>query len=222
MAAEQNHNKFLNEAARLVLQEEGLFQKGQARTWIDDNGWFLTLVEFQPNWNKGSYVNVGIHYLWSHGECLDFDYGCRGKFFIAFRANSKTFFMDMVALAEAALRKAEECRQFRNLSFARERIEKVHGQASKAKEFYDKMMICGLAEEGHPIDYYEGLWETTKNSDLEDEKEYFRELQEEVSKVITNKKLFKEYVEHKIQIQREYWHSQTIMEKLPVEYRGFW
>lgn len=40
-------------AARDVLKPMGLFQKGTSRIWIDDNGWFLILGEFQPSsWSQ--------------------------------------------------------------------------------------------------------------------------------------------------------------------------
>lgn len=59
-----DHNKQIRQIAGAVLKPQGLFQKGNSRIWIDDNGWFLILVEFQPgSWAGGSYLNVGIHYL---------------------------------------------------------------------------------------------------------------------------------------------------------------
>jgi len=39
------HEKIIIRTAKDMLAPMGLFQKGQSRTWIDDNGWFLTIVE---------------------------------------------------------------------------------------------------------------------------------------------------------------------------------
>jgi hypothetical protein len=70
----------LSEAARRHLRRLGVVQKGRSRTWLDDNGWFVTVVEFQPSgFGKGSYLNVGAHFLWSWNDFLSFDPGmlCR-------------------------------------------------------------------------------------------------------------------------------------------------
>ena len=68
---EQNHNKIIMKAAREVLAPNGLLQKGQSRIWLDDNGWFFAVVEFQPSgWEKGTFLNVGMHYLWANKEYL--------------------------------------------------------------------------------------------------------------------------------------------------------
>ncbi len=58
-------NDILKSAAREVLRPLGLIQKGRSRTWYDDRGWWLTVVEFQPSgFGKASYLNVGTCWLW--------------------------------------------------------------------------------------------------------------------------------------------------------------
>jgi hypothetical protein len=43
----------------------GIVQKGRSRTWYDDQGWWVGLIEFQPSsWSRGSYLNVGVQWLW--------------------------------------------------------------------------------------------------------------------------------------------------------------
>lgn len=73
------HTKLLTAAARDVLRPLGLRQKGRSRTWIDDHGWWIGVVEFQPSaWSKGSYLNVGGMWLWhEQGDHLRFDVGHR-------------------------------------------------------------------------------------------------------------------------------------------------
>lgn len=73
-------NSILNAGAREVLRPMGLHQKGRSRTWLDDHGWWLTVVEFQPSgFGKASYLNVGICWLWSAQpkDYLSFDFGNR-------------------------------------------------------------------------------------------------------------------------------------------------
>ncbi len=73
------HTKLLTAAAREVLRPLGLRQKGRSRTWIDDHGWWIGVVEFQSSsWSKGSYLNVGGMWLWhEQGGHLRFDVGHR-------------------------------------------------------------------------------------------------------------------------------------------------
>jgi hypothetical protein len=73
------HTKLLTAAAREVLRPLGLRQRGRSRTWIDDHGWWIGLVEFQSSaWSKGSYLNVGGMWLWhEQGHHLRFDVGHR-------------------------------------------------------------------------------------------------------------------------------------------------
>jgi hypothetical protein len=74
-----DHNKVLGAAARDALGPLGLTQKGRSRTWLDDHGWYVVVVEFQPSaWSKGSYLNVAAMWLWKPKDDLSFDYGGRG------------------------------------------------------------------------------------------------------------------------------------------------
>ena len=72
------HSKLITAAARNILRPLGLIQKGRSRTWLDDQGWWLGVVEFQPSsWSRGSYLNVGVHWLWNPKQYLSLDYGNR-------------------------------------------------------------------------------------------------------------------------------------------------
>ena len=68
---EENYNTLIKQAVRAVLKPKGMFQKGSSRIWIDDNGWFFTVVEFQGSWcDRGSYLNIGMQHLWNEWEYL--------------------------------------------------------------------------------------------------------------------------------------------------------
>lgn len=72
------HSRLINAAAKAVLGPLGCVQKGRSRTWLDDHGWWVGVVEFQPSaWDKGSYLNVGACWLWSENDYLSFDAGHR-------------------------------------------------------------------------------------------------------------------------------------------------
>lgn len=64
----------------------GLSQKGRSRIWLDDQRWWLCVVEFQPSsWSRGSYLNVGCMWLWPVRDDISFDEGYRVEEFCEFR-----------------------------------------------------------------------------------------------------------------------------------------
>lgn len=73
------YNAVLAAAAKQALAPLGLTRKGRSRTWLDDQRWYLIVVEFQPSsWGKGSYLNVAAMWLWYAKDYLAFDRGPGG------------------------------------------------------------------------------------------------------------------------------------------------
>jgi hypothetical protein len=70
-------HSLITDAARSSLRPLGLVQNGRSRLWYDDRGWSLTVVEFQPGRNPGTYLNVGAMWLWAERAIWAFDYGGR-------------------------------------------------------------------------------------------------------------------------------------------------
>ena len=69
-----DHNRLITAAAKAELLPLGCTQKGRSRTWLDDHGWWVGVVEFQPSaWSKGSYLNVGVCWLWYEKDYFSFD-----------------------------------------------------------------------------------------------------------------------------------------------------
>jgi hypothetical protein len=112
MAPQQPHNKLIAQPARGVLRRMGLRQQGRSRIWLDDHGWWLGVVEFQPSsWSKGSYLNVGACWLWHPGAepAISFDLGHRVQGHVPFR-NAAQFQPQARRLADRA---AEEITRLR-------------------------------------------------------------------------------------------------------------
>jgi hypothetical protein len=85
LVATASHTQLIDAAARKYLRPLGCTQKGRSRTWLLDRGWFVAVVEFQPSsFAKGSFLNVGAHFLWTWNDHLSFDFGCRVEDFIPF------------------------------------------------------------------------------------------------------------------------------------------
>ncbi len=66
-----DHDKLIRDVAREHLGPMGLTQRGRSRSWPDDHGWWLIVVEFQPStWMTGTYSNVGTDHLWCEKDYL--------------------------------------------------------------------------------------------------------------------------------------------------------
>jgi len=86
MARQREHDKILQAVARTILRPHGLTQKGRSRTWLDDHGWWLIVVEFQPSaWSRGAYLNVGAMWLFHPQEHLSFHQGYRQDGHVEYR-----------------------------------------------------------------------------------------------------------------------------------------
>ncbi len=71
------HSKIIKQVCKEILIPLGVFQKGSSRLYLDDNDYFFTVVEFQPSsWDKGTYLNIGLTFLWDYNQSdvLYFDF----------------------------------------------------------------------------------------------------------------------------------------------------
>lgn len=141
------HDKTIAMAAKDALSPLGFHQKGQSRLWLRDNGWWLTAVEFQPSgWEKGSYLNVGAHWLWSGMGFLSFDVSERADGFASYETDSQ-FAPLARGLAELAALEAEKLgSRFRSIDATA--TELVAHQASMRDggwPRYDAGMASGIA-----------------------------------------------------------------------------
>ncbi len=214
---DNNHNKIINQAVRSVLKKYGLFQKGQSRTWIDDNGWFLIIIEFQPsNWDKGTYLNVGINYLWAEKDYLSFDYGSREGEFVSYNDNPEEFYNSVVKLAEYAMTKVFEYRKFKDINYAKEKILLRNGYASSSFELYNRLMICGLSKDEKAKKFYNNLAYETSFAAQPFEVRYNEELTSEMSKLVNDPEQLSTYIRNKIINQRKFWNSKSSMKKIDI------
>jgi hypothetical protein len=115
MSSPSDHGRLIAAAASRVLAPLGLVRKGRSRTWLDDHGWWLGIVEFQPsNWDRGTYLNVGAMFLWRPINHLSFEVGYRVDGFSS--AQSDDFEAAVDAKIQLAVARLENLRaEFRSL-----------------------------------------------------------------------------------------------------------
>jgi len=146
VVAQSRHAKLLTAAARRILRPLGLQQRGRSRLWLDDHGWWVAVVEFQPSgWSKGSYLNVGAMWLWYEKEYFSFDYGSRVENFVQYKGDEQ-----FAPLADNLV-----CRAAEAVARLRSRFPSVKAAAQQLATttpmgFWDLFhagVACGLAGE---------------------------------------------------------------------------
>jgi len=215
MASDSVCNRIISRMAEETLTPLGMFQKGNSRVWIDDNGWYLTVVEFQPGaGGLGTYLNVGIHYLWDRKEHLSFDYGYRESGLVTFSADETAFHAQMRERMRTALKKVRQYRKFANVQYAKKKIVDCRKNPNGTHGLYHKMMICGLCGDPHAKDYYDQLVGCLVSAQLDWEKEYHRELSNEIAPIIQNTAQMHAYICNKIMDQRGFWRTRSNLKEL--------
>jgi hypothetical protein len=103
------HNRDIAEAASAALGPLCLVRKGRSRIWLDDQSWWIGIAEFWPSNRKpGTYLNVGLMFLWHPVDHYIFEIGGQVEGFSP--ADSTDFVQVMHAKAERA---AEEIGKLR-------------------------------------------------------------------------------------------------------------
>ena len=149
------HSKIINKVARGIFKEYGIERKGQSRTWLDDQYWFTTIIEFQPFSNRqGTCLNVGINFHWYEQDYFSFDIGNRESDFIDFK-NEKQFQSEIESLVKKALKQTLELRnKMVDLKNAEKNILSHEFASDNLWGNYHRAIICGLNKEPKKSEEY--------------------------------------------------------------------
>ncbi|MBO0825207.1 MAG: hypothetical protein J2P27_15360 [Actinobacteria bacterium] len=132
-------SKVIAEAAKQALAPLGVKRKGRSRTWLDDHGWWVGVVEFQPsNWEIGAYLNVGLMFLWRPIDYFAFEIG--------YRVDDFSPASDADAFHRAIQAKAAKARD--EVTSLRERFASVRGVIRHYQQARKKMAITDHAHLG--------------------------------------------------------------------------
>ena len=195
--------RIIQNIGKIFFTNEGLHPKG-SRIWIDDCGWYLIIVEFQPSgYAKGTYLNLAIHYLWKETDHFTYDYGGRIDTFREFTGDAERFSTEVAELAQIAMRQIGEYRKFRDLGYARTRILKSKA-ANKTHELYNKMMVCGLCKDTVAKKYFCQLQKKLQNIEYSWEEQIYTELVEQIAPIINDPQEMYAYVVAKVTRQRDF------------------
>jgi len=203
------HSKIIKEVCKEILIPLGVFQKGTSRLYIDDNGYYFTVIEFQPSsFELGTYLNIGITFLWNNDErdILSFGFSRQtaGRYgnFIKYE-DEKQFRDKIIQLVNIAKEEILFYRKLKDIKFAKDWMIKYASiyPEKKYARFGDSLTnICLL------------------NDDLELAKFYYENYHKErkTENLINYDKLNKDYIISNIKKTRKMWHSKSSMKKMPV------
>ena len=203
------HSKIIKQVCKEILIPLGIFQKGTSRLYLDDNDYFFTVVEFQPsNWDKGTYLNIGLTFLWDYNQSdvLYFDFSRQpaaryGKF-VEYK-NETQFRNEIINLANIAKEEILFYRKLRDIEFAKDwmisYIEKFNDN-KYARFGLDIANICILNKNMELAKFYYENYHREQNT--EEQMDY--------------KNLSTEYLNSNIKKTRKMWHSKSSMKKMPI------
>lgn len=161
------HSKIINTAAREILTPMGVQQKGQSRLWFDDHGWWVILVEFQPDkWHRGTYLNTGINWLWIDRNYFAYDEVKHAGSFIAFQTEEQ--FKDETH--QMVKRAAEEVRRYRKNYHSIEAVARLLKRKWRKDNWilYHTAVACGLCGQKRQSNkFFNALIKKTCHADWE-------------------------------------------------------
>lgn len=127
MPASSPHNKIIRSIAGAKLRPMGIQQKGRSRFWYDDRRWHAISIEFQPSgFEKGSYLNVAISWVWYPKDHWSFDLPHLPRPWVGFQ-NEEQFEQDFAALVNVSIKSISELRDsYRTLHNAYKNALQAH------------------------------------------------------------------------------------------------
>jgi hypothetical protein len=157
MAKQSEHGRLIAAAAKAALEPLGCKRKGQSRLWYSDQRFWLIAVEFQPSsWSKGSYLNIGVKWLWRTEPVTSLVY--RPVDFIPFE-NVAQFSPLIEGMAERAAQEVVTLRdRFKSL-------ERIH-----------EYLVAHATRDGWPI--YDAAVAAGLIGDMETSRKLFQRLEE--------------------------------------------
>ena len=120
--------QIIKQLCKDILLPLGVFQKGTSRTYIDDNGYFFTVIEFQPSaYAKGTHLNIALHFLWNERDHISFDFpfgaDIRVKNFVEYQ-NDEQFTHEVTKYVQEAAKQVMFYRKLQDMETAKSYVKK--------------------------------------------------------------------------------------------------
>lgn len=206
MNKSNNINKIIKKLCREIFPTD-VFQKGNSRVYLDDNGYYFTVIEFQPySIKKGTFLNVGLNFLFKKGHVLHLLnlYGDVrvGRKFIEY-INDEQFEEDVKKYVKLANKYILKYRRFADINYAKKYISKKLGN----RWFYEKSMLYFLTDEQeNGRKYYKMFLDKPLYKTMIEEFNYPKDVSQ----------INKDYIMNIISEERKLWHSEPSMKKMKI------
>ena len=121
-------DQIIKQLCKDTLLPLGVFQKGTSRIYIDDNGYFFTVIEFQPSRvAKGTYLNIALHFLWNERDYFSFDFpfgaDIQVKNFVEYQ-NDEQFTREVTKYVQEASKQVMFYRKLQDIATAKSYVKK--------------------------------------------------------------------------------------------------
>jgi len=185
-----DHNKIIKKVASKTFKQYGIKQKGQSRLFIDDNDWFIIIIEFQPSkFGNGTYLNIGINFNWNIQDYYSFDIGNREKEFVEY-INEEQFTEEINKLCKYSIEKIRDYKnKFKDINNAEKIILRHNFTSDELWGNYHRGIISGLVgNKNNLIKYFNKLLEQPENNIewITELKKQIKELMDLANKNITD------------------------------------
>ncbi len=204
-----NINKIIKKLCKEIFPSD-VFQKGNSRVYLDDNGYYFTMIEFQPySLRKGAFLNVGLSFLFDKSDFLSFSYSFKnesriGKKFIEYK-NDEQFEKDVRKYVELANKYILKYRKFIDINYAKKCIVKELND-NNWNSYIKSMFYFLTNEQEKGRKYYKMFLENPFFKEIIDKYNYSNDIN------VMNK----DYVMNMISDQRKFWHSKSSMKKMKI------
>ncbi|SHH24297.1 hypothetical protein [Flavobacterium defluvii] len=180
---ETDYSRIINKIAKEKLRPYGIIQKGKSRLWLDDQGWYIILIEFQPySGRRGSTLNVGANFNWYNQNYFSFDIGYRQNVEFAEYKNEDQFSQQIELYCDKAI---EIVLDYRNKLDNNHRKNFILNHAFTSESLwgnYHKGTILGIIGEADEMKkYYSAIL------DEENQFDWINDLQSKVRFLIESK-----------------------------------
>lgn len=200
-------NKIIKRSCKEIFPVD-VFQKGSSRVYLDDNGYYFTMIEFQPySLKKGTFLNIGLSFLFNNADYLSFSYAYNnntrvGREFIEFK-DERQFENEVQEYIDRANQYILKYRTFQDINYAKDYMIKELDDSNWNP--YIKSMFCFLAEDRVNGEKYYHMF-------LKDP--FFKNIITRDNYPTEPEKINKEYVLDRIREQRSFWRTKSTMKKM--------
>ena len=220
------HEKIISDRTKEGLLSQGFFRKGRSRIYLNDNGYFFIQLEFQPRSGlKGTFLNIGISFLWETTEGLNstlaYCYDSRLEEFIEYK-DDVTFSIEVDRMIASANKKIPEYLMFNDFAYAKNRLlRRTKETKYPFWDVYNLAMLCFLGG-----DFEDGLINFNRfisilKSSFNDSEDitdwrvlFYNKCESEIIPHLTSKKTAQNFVTSTINRRREIFIKQPAFIKM--------